>query len=421
MRRLLWVALLLVFVLAFAGGEVVPPRAPEPVGPAVGCLGDAGQDGERLLEALRGGNLEQVDAILACGAAVASETPGYRWAMAHLLQFNQSRLAHLQGYKDWAGSTVLRFGEPRALALPEAWRELGYRIDSAVVSPSGQYVAARLRGGDGSAWVGWWRVGGGEMGLYSDAGYDLAWHGERFAYLTPGQIQIVTVGPGAERAVVPVPDQTDLRHTYWRSGELFYRHGSDEVVLAIADPGGSPEGVAYLPRLGLLDHFSINMTPLSWVQMRIPDWLSQPWHPGSGLLLTFADGTLFYPNPGGSPYSPYRMPGDARPVAQVWSPLGERFALLLESAEGRFVQVLRPTGDGGGPHPVHPAEAEQIGLSDDGATLFLAQGARLVARNQMAGAEEEWRLNGNVVELHHTHGAVHAVLPDRVVLIPYEP
>lgn len=389
MRRIAFIALLLLAVTLVAGS---PPPSGPPAERAPPCSGDGRQDGGRLREAMAAAHLQQVEAILACGAPIAARAPGYRWALAHLIHSQHERLAHLQGYQDWARTTVLRFETPQLRPLPKEWTEQGYTLDSAVLSPNGQYAAARLRDGDGAALVGWWRLTGGEQGLHAAPGYDLAWHGERFAYLLPGQIRIVTVGPQPWHEVVEVPGQPALRHTHWRAGELFYRQGSDAVVMAIADPTGSPKGVAYVVRLGLLDEFDVNMTPFSWLKMSLPHWLTHPWHPENGLLLTVADGTLVYPNAG---------------------------AVIVEGPAGRFVHILHPTEEPRDPHPVYPIEAQQTALSDDGATLFTAQGALLTAHNYMVGVQQEWRLDGPVVELRHVHGALHAVLPDRVVVIPY--
>lgn len=140
------------------------------------CTGDAAKDLDLLMDGLKDGALQKVDEILNCSARFAAERPTYRPALAHWLNRNREALSHLQGYQSWVRTTRLSFGAVATYRIPEAWITAAYRIETAVPSPDGQYIAARLFGSDGAARVGWWALDGRTQAVYEDAGYDLVWH-----------------------------------------------------------------------------------------------------------------------------------------------------------------------------------------------------------------------------------------------------
>lgn len=345
---------------------------------------------------------DKVDEILNCSASLGGDGSEHRSPLAHWLSRSRGKLSELPGYQAWARTTRLSFGPVAIHRIPQPWIRAGYRIETALPSSDGSHVAARIARSDGLTHVGWWALDGSGQGIYQDPGYDLIWHPRdlKFAYLSKQspqsshRIHVVDLKADVKYRSVSVNGHSALRYPFVFSENNGYRRQAEDIILAIADPTGTPRGVAYLPRLAVLDTFDANLTPLPSFTPRVPNWVARPWHPSEPLSVSVDERVIVFPNIGGSPYGPLEIGEGARPLTLVWSPKGTTMALVVQNAEGTFAHVTRPTLDRDGREPVYRVEGTTFAVSEDGVTTFTvipSQGDRTVvkSRNQMTGDETE--------------------------------
>ena len=367
-------------------------------------------------------HLEQgeADDLLRCAADVARQDPEYRTATAYWLLVNRDAYPGVgtPGYRAFIDTTRWSFGQPRTVPAPEGWV-----LRHAQLSPDGRYVAATLADGT----VGWWALDGGGQERHDAEGYDVIWHPveARFAFISGGkQTHVVSVGPDGTHEVLEAPVEHDLRYPYFAAGKGPWRTSaiSPDTVLAVTDPTGSPEGVAYHPETGAWEHFPGNMTPMTWEKLIVPPWMTQPWHPHEVLLVTqWVDRPVLGHPDGGTPRLFYRLTEGAEPVSLTWSPGGLAYAVVERRKSGLVANILRSRNDDSGPRFSLGLEHPLIAVSDDSVTTVTVSGSTVIARNHLTGDQDSWRLEGEILNVRLTGSALLIVQPESVVVVPYGP
>lgn len=375
------------------------------------CTGEAVDDLRRLEE-------EAPDQVLACAAAMAGENPAYRGALTHwlLLRGEGRRLVGLPGYQAFARTTQLSFDKPQRLVAPVGWQ-----LEEVALSPDGRYVASTLAGGG----VGWWALDGSVQERYAGAGKQLRWHPKAslFAYVNEGrELHLVRVGPTPDHQVVMAPGEGRLTYPTWavQGGRLLPDQPDPELLLAILNPGASPQGVAYSPATGSWSQFAVNRTPQSWAQVTIPPWIAQPWHPQTGYPITlWTDRALLGHPSAGTPELFYRLPKKAEPIALRWSPAGLTYGVVERDERGLTAQILRSFQDDQGERFSVPLTATAFAIADDGATTVTVEGTQVQALNHLTGEAERWQMEGPVLDLQLTRQGLIIQLVDHLVLLRY--